>query len=661
MSVKRRSFDSSSPTSPLVSSSSSSFPPLPSYPFDFDDPSVTHFTTSHSDFLDSFSFLGFSLYELITFVHLIFFHFVTSLLLSPSWTVQCLCWSIQLSIAVYLYYNVFSCYIDDTRGNMKGAARFRLDPPPGFSPDFPSFPPLLFNRQTSSYAKLNSVDINPFVNNTFWITRRECIRLSLSAVTLFPVRLLFSTLSLCGVALFCLFAMIGIDKKKDMKKPFSPLRRALFHLPVMILSRVILMCCGYYWISTYGRKASADEAPIIISNHVTFLEPVYLISQYLASPIAAAENLKAPILSTICRALQTIQVDRNDPLSRSAVVETMKTRAKEKGWPTTIVFPEGSCTNGRYIIQFKPGAFIVGKPVQPIAVHYPSGSRICPAWSSSVNSVLMLLVRMLCEPFNRMNVYFLPVYNPSPEEISDVSLYANNVRQVLQQVLRQPAVPCSVEDMQLAQKLWTPIVDRVGPKKGEIAMFRSKISHIEWSKMKSIVPELDWSTTLAHLKRFQSADYDYQGVLSLAGFAKSLNRPESPELMRFFQWLNHDGSGTVHFMEFLIGVALFCNGTPDQALDSAFQVYSSDGKLIEKSTVQWLWNTAHAAEIEVLEAVWKSNFKERNTITLEEFKQLGRNLCPQLLDALRKVFLAPIPDRKSKRGDEKKDGTRKQE
>ena len=37
-----------------------------------------------------------------------------------------------------------------------------------------------------------------------------------------------------------------------------------------------------------------------------------------------------------------------------------------------MLFPEGTCTNRSCLIQFKPGAFYPGAPVQPVVVRYPN-------------------------------------------------------------------------------------------------------------------------------------------------------------------------------------------------------------------------------------------------------------------------------------------------
>lgn len=76
------------------------------------------------------------------------------------------------------------------------------------------------------------------------------------------------------------------------------------------------------------------------------------------------------MIGSVLIAHQTILVDRLDPASRENTAKEIKRRAKwttEPGWSKTVIFPEGTCTNGSAIISFKPGAFGPGMPVQPVS------------------------------------------------------------------------------------------------------------------------------------------------------------------------------------------------------------------------------------------------------------------------------------------------------
>lgn len=70
---------------------------------------------------------------------------------------------------------------------------------------------------------------------------------------------------------------------------------------------------------------------------------------------------------------QPIYVCREDPDSRHNTIKEIIERANSKeDWPQILIFPEGTCTNRTSLIQFKPGAFYPGVPIQPVCVRYPN-------------------------------------------------------------------------------------------------------------------------------------------------------------------------------------------------------------------------------------------------------------------------------------------------
>lgn len=70
---------------------------------------------------------------------------------------------------------------------------------------------------------------------------------------------------------------------------------------------------------------------------------------------------------------QPIYVKRENYNSRTQTIQDILDRAKSTfDWPQIMIFPEGTCTNGQALIEFKPGAFYPGQSVQPILIRYPN-------------------------------------------------------------------------------------------------------------------------------------------------------------------------------------------------------------------------------------------------------------------------------------------------
>uniref|UniRef100_A0A2K5IME4 Phospholipid/glycerol acyltransferase domain-containing protein n=1 Tax=Colobus angolensis palliatus TaxID=336983 RepID=A0A2K5IME4_COLAP len=109
--------------------------------------------------------------------------------------------------------------------------------------------------------------------------------------------------------------------------------------------------------------------------------------------------------------------------------------------PCVLFFPEGTCSNKKALLKFKPGAFIAGVPVQPVLIRYPN-SLDTTSWAWRGPGVLQVLWLTASQPCSIVDVEFLPVYHPSPEESRDPTLYANNVQRVMAQALGIPATEC---------------------------------------------------------------------------------------------------------------------------------------------------------------------------------------------------------------------------
>jgi lysophosphatidylcholine acyltransferase/lyso-PAF acetyltransferase len=110
------------------------------------------------------------------------------------------------------------------------------------------------------------------------------------------------------------------------------------------------------------------------------------------------------------------------------------------------------CTNRECLITFKEGAFIPGRPVQPIVIEYKNKFD-CVTWTFDT-TVFKMLFYSMCQFHNYMEITvshlfnkishsfqvnsrvffkykYLPVYVPNQQEIKNSKLYANNVRQLM--------------------------------------------------------------------------------------------------------------------------------------------------------------------------------------------------------------------------------------
>ncbi|MCO5587590.1 hypothetical protein L7F22_041539 [Adiantum nelumboides] len=214
------------------------------------------------------------------------------------------------------------------------------------------------------------------------------------------------------------------------------------------LSRMVLFVLGFYWIKVSRKDKEQDERLLkarmillktdlrpgaIISNHVSYLDIFYYMSAAFPSFVAKRSIAKLPIVGLVSKCLGCVYVQREDkPSDGKGVAGIIKKRtqasAEDTNAPSMMLFPEGTTTNGFYLLPFKTGAFLAGTPVRPVILKY-SYKRFSPAWDSI--SGVRHFVLLLCQFINFMEVIWLPVYIPSEKEKSDPKLYASNVRSLM--------------------------------------------------------------------------------------------------------------------------------------------------------------------------------------------------------------------------------------
>ncbi|KXZ46933.1 hypothetical protein GPECTOR_39g427 [Gonium pectorale] len=120
------------------------------------------------------------------------------------------------------------------------------------------------------------------------------------------------------------------------------------------------------------------------------------------------------------------------------------------GFPMIAMAPEGTTANGKGLLQFRTGAFVLRRPVLPICLRY-RGLALNPAWT--IVDERWHFLRMMCQFRNDLEVEILPPYKPSQDEIEDPRRYAANVRCLMAAVLGVPLVEATHDDYLLLSRL----------------------------------------------------------------------------------------------------------------------------------------------------------------------------------------------------------------
>ncbi|KAL6850367.1 hypothetical protein ACP4OV_020994 [Aristida adscensionis] len=276
----------------------------------------------------------------------------------------------------------------------------------------------------------------------------QAARLALGAAVLLPLRLVAGALVVLAYYAVCractLFAEAGAADGGRRPRLAGWRRDAVLRCGCA-LSRAMLFVFGFYWIrETDLRLPNAEDARqeyskgleragAIVSNHVSYVDILYHMSASFPSFVAKESVSSLPLIGLISKCLACIFVQRESKASGSkgvsgAVTERIQEVCRDKNTPMMLLFPEGTTTNGDYLLPFKTGAFLAKAPVQPVILRYHY-RRFSPAWDSMDGARHVFL--LLCQFVNYLEVVRLPVYYPSEQEKDDPKLYASNVRKLI--------------------------------------------------------------------------------------------------------------------------------------------------------------------------------------------------------------------------------------
>ncbi|PNW78002.1 hypothetical protein CHLRE_10g460350v5 [Chlamydomonas reinhardtii] len=107
------------------------------------------------------------------------------------------------------------------------------------------------------------------------------------------------------------------------------------------------------------------------------------------------------------------------------------------GYPIVVMAPEGTTANGRGLLRFRTGAFVLGRPVLPICIKYRfRGAN--PAWT--MGDARWNFLRLLCQWRNDLEVTLLPPMQPNQQELREPALFAARVRSAMADCLQVPLV-----------------------------------------------------------------------------------------------------------------------------------------------------------------------------------------------------------------------------
>ncbi|XVF22654.1 hypothetical protein REPUB_Repub12eG0190100 [Reevesia pubescens] len=369
----------------------------------------------------------------------------------------------------------------------------------------------------------------PFISGVYEVIKiLLCLPIALARLVLFGVCL----------AVGYIATRIALEGWKDKQNPMPKWRCRIMWV-TRVCARLILFSFGYQWIRRKGKPAPREIAPIVVSNHVSYIEPIFYFYELFPTIVASESHDSMPFVGTIIRAMQVIYVNRFSPASRKNAVNEIKKRASCDKFPRMLLFPEGTTTSGQVLISFQLGAFIPGHPIQPVIVRYPH-VHFDQSWG--IISLAMLMFRMFTQFHNFMEVEYLPIIMPPDHQKQNAVHFAERTGQAMAIALNVVQTSHSYGDLMLLMKA----------------------AQLEQEKPWSYMVEMARIESLYHISSLEAVDFldkflsmnpDTSGCVKLHDFLRVLHLKACTLSEEIFGYLDVEKSGSITFKQFLFGSA----------------------------------------------------------------------------------------------------------
>ena len=172
--------------------------------------------------------------------------------------------------------------------------------------------------------------------------------------------LLFALVTASIYSVLLLTNLFYKNKDKKIKRGIVYRRFIIRILHIVLGSKIIV----------YGEEPKTSG--LIISNHRSYFDPLVILKNILAYPIAKKEVASWPLIGNVCKTTGVIFVKRENQNSRTETRNKVSFILK-KGF-SILNTPEGTTHIEATTVRFKPGAFVLaaqlGVPAIPVAVDY---------------------------------------------------------------------------------------------------------------------------------------------------------------------------------------------------------------------------------------------------------------------------------------------------
>ena len=195
-----------------------------------------------------------------------------------------------------------------------------------------------------------------------------------------------------------------------------------------------------------------EKYSLIISNHIGFYEVVAQMILNSAGFLAKNVVSNYCFVGPIAKGINCLFVKRENKENREKIFELLEERQRDfyegKIKTPLCLFPEGTTTNGRYILKFKRGAFYALLPIKPQIILLNKNENMSLA--VGVGSVAFHYLRSLCYFRHYMYYVDLPVIKPTEFMWENYKHFGNEKWEIYAEVTRK--IMCEISGLKESDK-----------------------------------------------------------------------------------------------------------------------------------------------------------------------------------------------------------------
>lgn len=195
-----------------------------------------------------------------------------------------------------------------------------------------------------------------------------------------------------------------------------------------------------------------EKYSLIISNHTGFYDIIMNMSLYSCGFVAKEDTKNYFMVGTISKSLNCLFVNRESKENRQRIFKQLEQRQKDfyegKILSPLCLFPEGTTTNGKYILKYKRGAFYNLLPIKPQIILLDNNLNYSVA--IGVGSAMMNYFRSLCYFGCRINLCELPVIKPTEYMFKKYADLSEEKWEIFAEVTRK--IMCEISGLKPSDK-----------------------------------------------------------------------------------------------------------------------------------------------------------------------------------------------------------------